>query len=256
MHIFWRILAGDAAATVFVYLTGLVFKNASVYDPYWSVAPIAIFTGLAIVSGKAGLGTFLLLTAVWYWGIRLTCNWAHTFKNLATQAWRYDGFKAKYPRMFQLISFFGINLFPTIVVYLCLLPGVVFIQESACNIATLCGFAICLFAATLQLIADMQMHRFRRRNAGSRLIIRDGLWKHSRHPNYLGEILMWWGVYVMMLSSAPHMWGLLIGPLVNTLMFLFISIPMADSRNRRERIDFDKYAKETNRLLPFRIKRT
>ena len=255
IHIFWRILAGDLAATVFVYLTGVVLRNASVYDPYWSVAPLVILTGVALGFGKADAGTLLLLLAVWYWGIRLTLNWAHTFKNLATQDWRYDGFKQKYPRLFQIISLFGINLLPTAVVFFCLLPGVVFLQESAFNILTLSGFAVCVSAASLQLLADIQMHRFRRRNAGRRLIIRDGLWKHARHPNYLGEILMWWGVYLIMLSAAPQMWALGAGALVNTLMFLFISIPMADKRNRRERRGFDEYLRETNSLLPFRIKK-
>ncbi|MCL2677715.1 MAG: hypothetical protein FWE85_01520 [Clostridiales bacterium] len=58
-----------------------------------------------------------------------------------------------------------------------------------------------------------------------------------------------------MLSAAPQMWGLAAGPLVNTLMFLFISIPMADKRNRRERRGFDEYFRETNSLLPVRIKK-
>jgi steroid 5-alpha reductase family enzyme len=255
-HIFLRILAGDVAATVFIYLTGLVFKNTSVYDPYWSVAPIVILTGLAISFCGAGPGVLLLLLAVWYWGVRLTLNWARTFKNLATQDWRYDGFKARFPRLYQLISLLGINLFPTAVVFLCVLPGIVFIHDSTCNVITILGFIVCIFSATLQLFADIQMHRFRRGNTGSREIIRGGLWKHSRHPNYLGEILMWWGVYVIMLSSSPHMWIFGAGPLVNTLMFLFISIPMADKRNRRERPGFDEYVRETNSLLPFKIKNT
>jgi len=129
------------------------------------------------------------------------------------------------------------------------------LQESAFNGITLLGFAVCIFAATVQLISDIQMHRFRRVNAGGRTIIRKGLWKHSRHPNYLGEIMMWWGVYIIMLSAAPHMWGLFAGPLINTLMFLFISIPLADKRNRKVRDGFDEYVRETNSLLPFRIKK-
>lgn len=251
----WRLLAGDAAATVFVYITGVALGNASVYDPYWSVAPIVVFSSLVLAAGKAAAGTLLLLIAVWYWGVRLTANWAHTFRNLGTQDWRYDGFKEKYPRAFQVISLLGINLFPTVVVYLCMLPGVIFIRESALNALTIAGFAVCIFAATLQLFADIQMHRFRRRNAGKRLLIREGLWKHSRHPNYLGEILMWWGVYIIMLSSSPRMWYLAAGPAVNTLMFLFVSIPLADKHNRAERPGFDEYLGETNRLLPLRLRK-
>ena len=252
LHIFLRILIGDVIATVFVYLCGAVLKNVSVYDPYWSVAPIAVFTGVALGYGRFDAGTVLILLAVWYWGVRLTLNWAHTFVNLNAQDWRYDHFKQKFPRLFQLISFFGLNMFPTVVVFLVMLPGIEFLQESAFNWITVAGFILCLGAATIQLAADIQMHRFRRENAGKGLIIRDGLWKHSRHPNYLGEILMWWGVYVMLLSAQPGRWILFIGALVNTLMFIFVSIPLADKRNSRVRQGFDTYRKETSALWPFK----
>lgn len=255
MHLFWQIMIADIAATIVVFLAGVVVKNTSVYDPYWSVAPIVILTGLTIEFGRFDFGIFLLLFAVWYWGVRLTLNWAYTFKNLAHQDWRYDFFKAKFPRIFQVISFFGINMFPTEVVFLCLLPGVVFLQYSSVNIVTAFGFAICVVAATLQLIADIQMQKFRNMNPERKVIIRDGLWKHSRHPNYLGEIMMWWGLCVMMLSVAPDQWILGAGALVNTLMFLIVSIPLADKRNQREREGFDEYKRQTNMLLPFSLKK-
>ena len=253
-HILCRILAGDIGATIVVYLVGVTLKNASVYDPYWSIAPIIVCTGAALyIDAMTDPGVLVLLIVIWYWGARLTLNWASTFKNLATQDWRYNKFKQQYPRAFQVVSFFGINMFPTMVVYLCLLPGVVFIERSAFGILTVVGAIVCVTAATLQLVADIQIHRFKRKNAGKRLLIRTGLWKHSRHPNYLGEILMWWGVYIIMLSSTPERWYFGIGPVINTLMFLFVSIPLADKRNRETRPGFDEYAKETNRLLPYSI---
>lgn len=255
----WRVLAGDLAATLFVWLAGVALRNASVYDPYWSVAPIVILTGLAARTGKLDAGTVLLLVAIWYWGVRLTANWAVTFINLSTQDWRYDDLKAKFPRLFQLVSLTGITLFPTIVVYLCLLPAVEFVRRGGLNAWTVAGFAVCVGAATLQLVADAQMQAFRRAHAladdgGTRHeIIRTGLWRHARHPNYLGEIAMWWGVYLMMLSVAPGQWVLGAGALVNTGMFLFVSIPMADRRNAALRPGFDAYRRETNSLLPLRL---
>ena len=255
VHIFLRILIGDVVATIFVFLTGVVLKNVSVYDPYWSVAPIAVFTGIMLEFGRFDMGTVLLLLAVWYWGVRLTLNWAHTFVNLDKQDWRYDHFKQKFPRLFQLISFCGLNMFPTIVVFLVMLPGIEFLKDSALNGITIIGVVICFGATTIQLVADIQMHRFRRENAGRKLIIRNGLWKYSRHPNYLGEILMWWGVYVVMLSALPGRWILFIGALVNTLMFVFVSIPLADKRNSRIREGFEAYRKETNRMWLFNHQR-
>ena len=62
-------------------------------------------------------------------------------------------------------------------------------------------------ALTLQLFADTQMHRYRK--SGRKGLIRTGLWKNSRHPNYLGEILMWWGVAVQAVSVMPDRWWLM-----------------------------------------------
>ena len=121
------------------------------------------------------MGVFLLLLAVWFWGVRLTCNWAYTFVNLGKQDWRYDHFKKKFPRIFQLVSFCGINMFPTLVVYGCLLPGIVLIRSSAFNAVTVFGFIVCAASATLQLFADLQMHRFRRENTDNGRISRTGL---------------------------------------------------------------------------------
>ena len=79
----WQLLplfVADVVATVVVWLFGLLFKNVSVYDPYWSVAPPVMFTLYACQLNDWTTATVLLLIAVWYWGIRLTGNWAFTFK--------------------------------------------------------------------------------------------------------------------------------------------------------------------------------
>jgi len=123
------------------------------------------------------------------------------------------------------------------------------------NLITLLGFALSFSAATLQLVADIQLHRFQERSANRGQIIRSGVWRHARHPNYLGEILMWWGVYVVLLSVRPDLWLLGLGALTNTLMFLFISIPIAETRMAAYKDGFDRYVKETNRLLPIALKR-
>ncbi|NLO63368.1 MAG: DUF1295 domain-containing protein [Clostridiaceae bacterium] len=73
---------------------------------------------------------------------------------------------------------------------------------------------------------------------------------YSRHPNYFGEILMWWGVFLVMLSVRPDYVFLAVGPLINTLMFLFISIPMAEKRLAARKLGFDEYCGKTRLLLP------
>jgi steroid 5-alpha reductase family enzyme len=250
-----RVFAADVAATVFLFAVSLPLQNASVYDPYWSVAPIVILPLCISTFGVWNAGTIALLCCVSYWGIRLTANWAYTFHGYAHQDWRYTMLREKSGALFPLVSLFGIMLFPTIVVYLCLLPALRYIEAGGINFFTIFGFVLCVSAASLQLVADVQLHRFQTQAKNRGQIIRHGVWRHARHPNYLGEILMWWGVYAVLLSVRPDLWPLGLGALTNTLMFLFISIPMAESRMAGYKEGFERYVEETNRLLPIALKR-
>jgi len=250
-----RVFAADVAATLLLYLVSVPLGNASVYDPYWSVAPIVILPLCIVSFGVWNAGTIALLFCVTYWGIRLTVNWAYTFRGYDHQDWRYTMLQEKSGALYPLVSLFGIMFFPTLVVFLCLMPALHYIQTGGMNLITLLGFALSISAATLQLVADIQLHRFQERSANRGQIIRSGVWRHARHPNYLGEILMWWGVYVVLLSVRPDLWLLGLGALTNTLMFLFISIPIAETRMAAYKDGFDRYVKETNRLLPIALKR-
>ena len=191
----------------------------------------------------------LILAVVCVWGVRLTANWAYTFQNLNWQDWRYTMLKEKTGRAYPLINFLGIHLFPTIVVYLCVMPAVYLIESGAqINRFLVLGCVISLLGALTQAIADLQMHKYRKNRVGN--FIRTGLWKHSRHPNYLGEILMWWGVAIACAVTLNKVY-LITGAVVNTLMFFFVSIPMADKRQSRKE-GFEEYKRQTRMLLPIK----
>ena len=245
---FWiDLLISDIAATVFVFIFSVIFRNASVYDPYWSVQPIVIVLCYALGS-KLTFATFLILISVFYWGIRLTGNWAYTFGGLNCQDWRYTKFEKETGKLYQFISFTGIHMMPTLIVYLCTLPAVFVIKnEVQANAGSIAGTVICICAATLQLVSDTQMHRYRK--SGRHGLIRTGLWKYARHPNYLGEILMWWGIGIQAVSVMPQYWWLLAGALANTVMFFTVSIPLADKR-QSQKPGYAEYKASTRSLLP------
>ena len=243
----------DAAATVLVFIFSLIFKNASVYDPYWSVQPPVILgIALAKVSGTAankgsGLLDWLLFAAVLFWALRLTANWIYNFKSFEYQDWRYVMLKEKSGRLYPLVNFCGIHMFPTVVVYLCILPAVTAIASAALfKPVCLIFLALSFASAIVQGIADIQMHKFRASATGG--FIRTGLWKHGRHPNYACEILMWWGIGLASVFALGGQCWLLAGAALNTLMFLFISIPMADKR-QSQKPGFAEYKKETRMLF-------
>jgi steroid 5-alpha reductase family enzyme len=262
-----KIFIADTVATILVWLVGVYYKNASVYDPYWSVAPPVIMILLAfhlnlISPGSIPPSLVLLLVAVCFWSIRLTANWAYTFRDLGVQDWRYTKFRNDFPGMWQLINFFGIHYMPTLIVFFALLPALVVMENlhtspdsvGPLNLLTFIGFGVSTGAALLQLVADRQLHRFRRINSGR--VCEAGLWKYARHPNYSGEILMWWGVYIMSISVLPfHYWWTGMGAFLNTLMFLFISIPLMEHRQLSNKPEYASY-RDRVRALTFIRKST
>ena len=243
----WALLIADAAATVFVWLMGVVFKNVSVYDPYWSVAPPVMFTAWAIYKVCLTLPVILLLIAVWYWGIRLTANWIYTFKGLAHEDWRYTKYRnTQPPLLFQLTNLFGLNMMPTVLVFACMVPGFKLFDAESPTLLTWLGFAICIAAATIQLIADTQIHRFRSQNPGRFCDV--GLWERGRHPNYFGEVAMWWGVWLMY-ASIFEIDALVAAPIAMSCLFLFISIPMMEKRQLENKPGYADYRKRTRILI-------
>ena len=245
-----NLLIADAAATVIVFIFSVIYKNASIYDPYWSVQPMFITAAYALAEGTGGAGAFALL-AIFCWGIRLTGNWVYTFRGYGDyEDWRYIMLREKTGSFYPVINFTGIHMVPTIIVYACTLPAVYLIKSGAqLNILSAVFILLSFGSIYLELSADMSMHRFRRSGHGS--FIREGLWKYSRHPNYLGEISFWWFTGLALVSVYPDKWYLLFGAFVNTLLFAFVSIPMADEHQARK-AGYAEYRVSTRALLPVR----
>jgi len=247
---YWSLLIADIASTAIIFLFSCIFKNASCYDAYWSVAPLVIAIAL-LIKGPINSVRLMLSISVILWAIRLTINWIYTFDNLCWIDWRYKNIKEKTKIFYPIVNFLGIHLVPTLVVYCCILPLVfVFYNNVELNAFVIIFFILSILSFTMQGIADYEMHRFRKNKNST--FIRNGLWKYSRHPNYLGEIMMWWsiGLASVIALGFKEYYPLLVGAFLNTLLFLFISIPLAEHHQASRKEGFDEYKAETRMLLP------
>jgi len=149
-------------------------------------------------------------------------------------------------------NLFGIHLMPTLIVFLQLSGSVDFLANvSILNGWMIVGFLICIGAVFIQMIADRQMASFRIKNQGKRQCINEGLWKFSRHPNYFGEVAMWWGVYLMYFGTKPTIDFRIVPPILMTCLFLFISIPMMENKILRSRPEYQVYQRSVSMLIPF-----
>lgn len=248
-----KVLIADIVATMFIFAMTTLFDNSSIYDPYWSVAPLLI---LPFFINTLTPGTIVLLAIVYLWGTRLTLNWGYTFTGMKAQDWRYDHYRNRYPRLWPLVNLFGIQLMPTLIVFTALLPAILYLQTGGTlNALGVLGATLSVTAVIIQTVADIQMHRFRK-NAPKGRVNDTGLWRYSRHPNYLGEIGFWFGLYIMQLSVAPAYYLSGIGFLLMVMLFTGISIPLMETRQLERKADYERYKAATSPLLLMRPSET
>jgi len=251
----WQAIAvADFAATVVVFAFSVGLGNSSVYDPYWSVAPMLIAPGLAL-SGAEGaplVRKIVVVGLVLVWGARLTFNWARGWEGLAHEDWRYVNIRAKAKRGYWPVSFIGIHLMPTVWVLLGCLSLFPTLSRAARPLGALDGvaFVVTAGAIALETVADEQLRAFRRAGPAPGRILDHGVWSWSRHPNYLGEVSFWWGLYLFGLAADPGAWGCIAGPASITILFLVVSIPMLDRRSLSRRPGYAEHIARVPALFP------
>jgi steroid 5-alpha reductase family enzyme len=252
---FWAIFWADVVATVVVFIFSKIFKNSSLYDPYWSVIPIAIIWLYSREYDVSLLKLNSIAVAFWctvYWGIRLTYNWYAGWPNLNHEDWRYGQLRRDNPKLAQFIDFSGIHLFPTLLVFAGLVP-VLFtteLQPLPNNYMIWVGVLLFVIALYFETVADNQLRAFKKKKKVENELLNTGLWKYSRHPNYFGEQLFWWSLYAIT-YSPQNPWWLFLCPLSMTSLFLFISIPLMDKRMLERRPYYKEYMEKTSALFPW-----
>ena len=248
------ILVWHVSATLIIFLFSNVHKNSSIYDPFWHVAPVPIVFYIAKQSSLPTLELNLVLAAFLFWALRLTYNWYLNWNNLDHEDFRYIDLKNNNKFMAFINDLFGIHLIPTLIVNVSLYPIYVALNSESLNELVYVGFVIIIIAVVIQYISDDQMRKFRKDKSNLGKTMKYGLWKYSRHPNYLGEVSFWFGIYIFALASGLTTIWLLACPIVMLALFVFISCPMMDNRSLKRRSEYKEYMDKTPQLFMWFVK--
>lgn len=256
LHPLAVIAAADVAATVVVFIFSRKADNSSVYDPYWSVAPVPIVLYLITVASPEASGARQLVVAamVTWWAARLTYNWLRRWRGLDDEDWRYADMRPKAGRRYWQASFFAFHLMPTVVVWLgclSLLPALAR-GGHPFGVIDILALGVTAAAILIETVSDAQLHRFLARGPEPTEVMSTGLWAYSRHPNYFGEVLFWWGLFLFGVAANPAsaLWTW-VGPAAMTGLFLGISIPMMDMRMVRRRPGYASRIEQVSPLIPW-----
>ena len=256
LHPLLTIFLADVAGTVVIYLFGRIFHNASFYDAYWSIAPLVIALFWLLRTSSASTITtrqIFVIALIFVWGLRLTYNWARQWQGLKHEDWRYQDLRNKSPQWFWLIDLVGIEIMPTVIVFLaCLsLYPALAIGKNSYGVLDLIAIVITGGAIMIETIADEQLRIFIQKKTQTGEILAQGLWAYSRHPNYFGEVMFWWGLFIFALAADAGYWWTIIGPASITILFLAISIPLMEKRSLARRPGYAELKKKIQVFVPW-----
>lgn len=255
LHPLWVAAIADVGATFVVFGWSLAHDNSSMYDPYWSVAPLLLAPWLALLpEAEAAVAArqALVIAFVYAWGLRLTYNWARGWHGMRHEDWRYVDLR-RMGRLYWPVSLVGLHLMPTVMVFLGCLSLWPALVVGTAPLSWLDGVAalVCTIAIGCQAVADRQLHEFRRSSPPPGAILDRGLWSWSRHPNYFGEITQWWGLFLFGLAAAPGTWWPIAGAVAITVLFVVVSIPLIERRMHARRSGWPAHCRRVSVLVPW-----
>ncbi len=246
-------LIADLLATLVIFGFSRAHHNSSFYDAYWSVAPPALLLyWWSQGDGEDPVRAWLVTVVVMVWALRLTGNWLYAWPGMHHEDWRYPLLRERAGRLEVGADLFGIHVFPTLQVFLGCLPMYVAVTRSGRDVGVLDALAVLvgLGAVALELVADLQMHRFVRERRPGQVMDR-GLWGWSRHPNYFGELAFWVSLALFGVAAAPgEAWWLFAGVLAMLAMFLGASIPLMEERSLERRPHYQDVIDRVPMLVP------
>jgi steroid 5-alpha reductase family enzyme len=243
--------AGAFALLTAVWLVSLALRDVSIVDPAWGLAFVLV-AWIAEATAHGCRGRRLLLAAlVTVWGTRLALH-------LIVRKLREPGEDRRYARMrekagegFALRSLLTIFLLQAALVWIVSLPvQIAAVQTDRLGALDWIGAAVWAIGFAFEAIGDLQLSRFKADPATRGRVMDRGLWRYTRHPNYFGDFLLWWGIYLSALGTWGAAWTA-VGPLVMSVLLIRVSgKDLLEKDIGRRRPGYEDYVRRTSGFVP------
>ncbi|MGD9055334.1 MAG: DUF1295 domain-containing protein [Desulfobacterales bacterium] len=235
------------------WVLSLIRKNVTLVDSLWGLGFVLIaWITFGLTEGFYGRKVLLVaLTTVW--GLRLSAHltWRNWGKG---EDPRYGGWRQASGGSFWIISLFKVFLLQALflwVISLAIQYGQMSPKPAHWTHLDLLGFCIWLIGFVFESVSDWQLARFKADSTNRGKVMDRGLWAYSRHPNYFGESLIWWGLFLIALST-PNSWWMVISPLIITAVLLKMTgIPLMEKTIVNTRPGYAAYIRRTPAFLPW-----
>lgn len=233
------------------FLVSLVIRRLDIADILWGAGFIVAVLAALFSMGSVSLRGIVISLLVMIWGSRLAVRIG--FRNYSKEEdFRYRSWRESWGRTFVLRSYLQVFLLQGALMIVVLAPVLwVLGRDTGYPLTLLDGAGLIIWGIgfTIETVADYQLDRFKARSYNRGVILQSGLWKYSRHPNYFGEVLLWWGIYLIS-CGVPGGWLSFFGPLTITLLILKVSgVPLLEA-HYKENPAYQQYRRRTSSFIP------
>jgi steroid 5-alpha reductase family enzyme len=234
-----------------LYIIAHVKKNNSIVDVGWGLGFIIIVITSLLKMGHFEPLSIITTFLVILWGLRLSIHIYLRNKGKGEDK-RYASMRASWGKWEPMYSFLQIFMLQGFLMLIITFP-VVIVNSSLLthfSILSLLGLYMWTVGFFFESVGDYQLTQFLNNPANKGRVMRYGLWQYTRHPNYFGELMMWWGIFVIAIS-VPGGLVAIISPLTITFLLLYVSgIPLLE-KPFNDNPEFQEYKKTTNALIPW-----
>ncbi|MCJ1994106.1 DUF1295 domain-containing protein [Lactococcus piscium] len=235
-----------------LFLLAQVLGDNSIVDIAWGLGFIVVAGTGFLVNQNATPASVITLILVVIWGLRLAIHLGK--RNIGKgEDYRYVNMRKRWGSKYaRLKAFLNVFVLQGVLLMIVSLP-ILLVNTGTSTVVgwwTILGIIIWVIGFGYEVIGDYQLAQFKKNPDNKGKLLTTGLWSTTRHPNYFGEALAWWGVFLVTLNESRNMWGI-IGPIVITLLLLFVSgVPLLEKKYKN-RPDFKVYAEKTAKFVPF-----
>ena len=238
---------------VCVWVLSLVLRNASVVDTFWGLGFVMVAWVTFFSAGGYAGRRFLILCLVTVWGLRLAVHIALRSRGQGEDR-RYGAWRKRAGKRFwwmSLFTVFGVQGMLLWVIALGVQAGQIARSPAAFTWLDTLGALVWAVGFAFEAVADRQLTRFKADPANRGQVMDRGLWAYSRHPNYFGETLVWWGLFLVVLSTPGSAWTI-VSPLTITFLLLRVSgVTLLEKTIVDSRPGYAEYQRRTSSFIPW-----
>jgi len=236
-----------------LWLASLYLRDASIVDIAWGAGFVFVAWAVFLRTNHRAPHHWALPVGTTIWGLRLSA-WLGWRNHGQGEDYRYQAMRRYWGERFPVVSLFTVFVLQGTIMWVVSLPLQIAIAtpDQWWPVLAIVGGLIWSAGMFFETVADFQLARFRADPANQGQVLDYGLWRYTRHPNYFGDFLVWWGLFLVAMSQSTAWWTV-IGPALMSFFLMKVSgVPLLEKSLRKTKPEYASYACKTNAFFPGR----